>query len=313
MTRTNREHTDAPGVLFGGKAIADVVTEVSHTPNVSDNGTQVSDYENDMNFTDVVTIDGADMLSVTLTYGCESGWDYVYVWKGNHPDYTPSSNGGSAEYVLTGGSHISSSNTVVYEFDGDSVTFGFYSDYSYCDDGYGYYAVVTAETTPPEPDHYVAYHSGTNGMFSNGTDVNIVGYTPSPDVITKYSHTPNVDDEGNASAGYDTYLWFTDVVTIPGATSLHVALTYNVEDDYDEGFCMWAGRHPDYSDNSITDNTRVGYPIEFINNAAIPGVGGIPKVVIFLTADSFGVLPPISMEKVRNVFSTFLENVASIE
>ncbi len=53
-------------------------------------------------------------------------------------------------------------------------------------------------------------------------------------------------------------------------------------------------RHPDYSDNSITDNTRVGYPIEFINNAAIPGVGGIPKVVIFLTADSFGVLPPIS-------------------
>jgi phosphoenolpyruvate carboxykinase (ATP) len=53
-------------------------------------------------------------------------------------------------------------------------------------------------------------------------------------------------------------------------------------------------RHPDYSDNSITDNTRVGYPIEYINNAAIPGVGGIPKAVIFLTADSFGVLPPIS-------------------
>ncbi len=53
-------------------------------------------------------------------------------------------------------------------------------------------------------------------------------------------------------------------------------------------------RHPDYSDNRITDNTRVGYPIEYINNAAIPGVGGIPKVVIFLTADSFGVLPPIS-------------------
>ena len=53
-------------------------------------------------------------------------------------------------------------------------------------------------------------------------------------------------------------------------------------------------RHPDYSDNRITDNTRVGYPIEYINNAAIPGVGGIPKAVIFLTADSFGVLPPIS-------------------
>ena len=39
---------------------------------------------------------------------------------------------------------------------------------------------------------------------------------------------------------------------------------------------------------------RVGYPVDYISNAQIPGVGGIPKVVIFLTADAFGVLPPIS-------------------
>jgi phosphoenolpyruvate carboxykinase (ATP) len=53
-------------------------------------------------------------------------------------------------------------------------------------------------------------------------------------------------------------------------------------------------REFDFDDNSLTENTRVGYPIEYIDNAAIPGVGGIPKVVIFLTADAFGVLPPIS-------------------
>lgn len=53
-------------------------------------------------------------------------------------------------------------------------------------------------------------------------------------------------------------------------------------------------RIPDYDDGSITENTRVGYPIDYINNAQIPGKGGIPKVVIFLTADAFGVLPPIS-------------------
>lgn len=53
-------------------------------------------------------------------------------------------------------------------------------------------------------------------------------------------------------------------------------------------------RIPDYDDGSLTENTRVGYPIEFIDNAAVPGVGGVPKVVIFLTADAFGVLPPIS-------------------
>ncbi|MCH4006753.1 MAG: phosphoenolpyruvate carboxykinase (ATP) [Eubacterium sp.] len=53
-------------------------------------------------------------------------------------------------------------------------------------------------------------------------------------------------------------------------------------------------RKPDYADRSLTENTRVGYPVEFISNSQIPGYGGIPKVVIFLTADSFGVLPPIS-------------------
>ncbi|MBR1844577.1 MAG: phosphoenolpyruvate carboxykinase (ATP) [Lachnospiraceae bacterium] len=53
-------------------------------------------------------------------------------------------------------------------------------------------------------------------------------------------------------------------------------------------------RKCDYSDKSITENTRVGYPVDYISNSQIPGVGGIPKVVIFLTADAFGVLPPIS-------------------
>lgn len=38
----------------------------------------------------------------------------------------------------------------------------------------------------------------------------------------------------------------------------------------------------------------MGYPIHYISNAATDGVGGIPKVVIFLTADAFGVLPPIA-------------------
>ena len=51
---------------------------------------------------------------------------------------------------------------------------------------------------------------------------------------------------------------------------------------------------PDYFDGSLTENTRVGYPINYIPNAAIPGVGGQPKTVIFLTADAFGVIPPIS-------------------
>ena len=50
----------------------------------------------------------------------------------------------------------------------------------------------------------------------------------------------------------------------------------------------------DYDSSEITENTRVAYPVEFIPGAVIPGVGGHPKTVIFLTADAFGVLPPIS-------------------
>ena len=53
-------------------------------------------------------------------------------------------------------------------------------------------------------------------------------------------------------------------------------------------------RKLDFNDGSLTENTRVGYPVEYIANSQIPGCGGIPKVVIFLTADAFGVLPPIS-------------------
>lgn len=53
-------------------------------------------------------------------------------------------------------------------------------------------------------------------------------------------------------------------------------------------------RAVDYHDSSITQNTRTSYPIEHIPNAKIPCVGGHPKNIIFLTADAFGVLPPVS-------------------
>lgn len=53
-------------------------------------------------------------------------------------------------------------------------------------------------------------------------------------------------------------------------------------------------REVDYTDVSITQNTRASYPIEFIPNAKIPCCGGHPKNIVFLTADAFGVLPPVS-------------------
>jgi phosphoenolpyruvate carboxykinase (ATP) len=51
---------------------------------------------------------------------------------------------------------------------------------------------------------------------------------------------------------------------------------------------------PDYTDSTITQNTRVSYPIHHIDNVMKPSVGPVPKNIFFLTADAFGVLPPIS-------------------
>lgn len=50
----------------------------------------------------------------------------------------------------------------------------------------------------------------------------------------------------------------------------------------------------DYNNNSLTENTRASYPIEFIPNAQIPCIAAPPENIILLTCDAFGVLPPVS-------------------
>jgi len=50
----------------------------------------------------------------------------------------------------------------------------------------------------------------------------------------------------------------------------------------------------DFDDATVTQNTRLSYPIYQIPNASADGMGGVPETVVFLTADAFGVLPPIS-------------------
>jgi phosphoenolpyruvate carboxykinase (ATP) len=49
-----------------------------------------------------------------------------------------------------------------------------------------------------------------------------------------------------------------------------------------------------FDDGSVTENTRVSYPLPFISNAQEPSIGGLPKNIFFLTCDAFGVLPPVS-------------------
>ncbi|MEB2775806.1 phosphoenolpyruvate carboxykinase (ATP) [Algoriphagus sp. D3-2-R+10] len=53
-------------------------------------------------------------------------------------------------------------------------------------------------------------------------------------------------------------------------------------------------REVDFANKSVTENTRTAYPINFIPNALEPSKAGVPKNIFFLTADAFGVIPPIS-------------------
>lgn len=62
-----------------------------------------------------------------------------------------------------------------------------------------------------------------------------------------------------------------------------------------ENIVFHEGTHTvNFADASITENTRVAYPVHYIPNAKEPSYGGDPKNIFFLTADAFGILPPIS-------------------
>ncbi|KAL3675643.1 hypothetical protein R1sor_025591 [Riccia sorocarpa] len=71
-------------------------------------------------------------------------------------------------------------------------------------------------------------------------------------------------------------------------------------------------REVDYTDRSVTENTRAAYPIEFIPNAKIPCVGPHPKNIILLACDAFGVLPPVSKLTLPQTMYHFISGYTAI-
>jgi phosphoenolpyruvate carboxykinase (ATP) len=70
-------------------------------------------------------------------------------------------------------------------------------------------------------------------------------------------------------------------------------------------------READYTDGTLTENTRVVYPLEFIPNSIIPSISSHPKVIIFLTADAFGVMPPIAQLSKEGAMYHFMSGYTS--
>ena len=67
----------------------------------------------------------------------------------------------------------------------------------------------------------------------------------------------------------------------------------------------------DFEDNSLTDNMRCAYPLEYISNASANSLGGHPKNIIMLTCDAFGVLPPIARLTPAQAMYHFLSGFTS--
>ena len=70
-------------------------------------------------------------------------------------------------------------------------------------------------------------------------------------------------------------------------------------------------RKVDYASEAITENTRAAYPVHFIPQAIYPGIGKHPATIIFLTADAFGVLPPIAKLSAEQAQYYFLSGYTS--
>ncbi|WP_342045065.1 phosphoenolpyruvate carboxykinase (ATP) [Bacillus sp. OTU530] len=70
-------------------------------------------------------------------------------------------------------------------------------------------------------------------------------------------------------------------------------------------------RLANYDDISLTENTRAAYPIDAIDNIMLPSVAGHPNTIVFLTADAFGVLPPISKLSKEQAMYHFLSGYTS--
>ena len=180
--------------------------------------------------------------------------------------FTPVYAADSASYVSTDLDHCKitkGSNTWTYEF---SVADNSAKYYAYEDDLDGYTSSVAGSygvTTKDEPltitntaDDMPEEPKSASLSLSKSVDGKQLVEIDKP--AEKYSHTANIDDTGKASDTYANSISTNDVVTIPGASKLHVKLYYSTESTSYDWVCVWAGSHPDYTAYGNYSSSKLG-------------------------------------------------------
>ena len=95
------------------------------------------------------------------------------------------------------------------------------------------------------------------GEANNDTEKVFSNYFGRP--VSRYSHTANISDAGVQNGNYENNIYyFNEVRTIPGATRLHIRLSYGGQGDMYDFASFWAGNHPDYYAAERTDGIKFG-------------------------------------------------------
>lgn len=258
----------------------------SHTSNVSDDKAQNGNYDDGLNYSEVISIPGALKIKISIEGTTESNYDYLYIWEGNHPDYLPSKNGDSDGFIASISGNL---NGKTYEIEGDSVTFGFSSDSS--TGKYGYFATIESIDTE-RVILATGNHDYTNCAYSKNayTHCKVCNVCNHPaqeephkltieEIITdptcvesgkkklkcsvcgEYGkptltvHSSNVDDAGNNNSNYSNFADEASAVEFPGASSLHIKINGSTESGYDYVYVI-NGYYPNGLDG-ISDYTTV--------------------------------------------------------
>jgi hypothetical protein len=201
----------------------------------------------------------------------------------------------SASYVSTDKDHCTitkDGDTWIYEF---SVVDDSAKYYAYEEDVKGYtssndvnsYGITTkdepltitntANNLPKEP-------KPASLSLSKTADGKQLVETDQP--VEKYSHTSNIDDAGKANGTYSDRLNTNDVVTIPGASKLHVKLYCSTESKSYDWVCVWAGNHPDYTANGNYSSSKLGSSSGQIGNGKKMSMSDITPIEGDIDGDS---------------------------